>query len=82
MKHPRVPDLILMDIGLAGPLEGIETARQIRSRLSVPLVFLTAYTTDRTIERMREVRPDGYVVKPFDIEDLLAVIRKCLEKKT
>lgn len=75
------PDLIMMDIGLAGKLDGIETAALIRARYSIPLIFLTAYTTERNVERMREVNPAGYVVKPFIIEDLLAVVEKCLEAK-
>ena len=75
------PDLILMDIGLAGSIDGIETTRQIRQRYSIPLIFITAYTSERTLERMREVSPDGYIVKPFLDKDVLAVIRKTLDKR-
>lgn len=81
LKTPPAPDLILMDIGLAGSLDGIETAGQIRSGFSVPLVFLTAYSTERTVERIQEVKPDGYIVKPFVAENLLQVVRNCLEGK-
>ena len=75
------PDLILMDIGLAGSIDGIETTRQTRQRYSIPLIFITAYTSERTLERMREVSPDGYIVKPFLDKDVLAVIRKTLDKR-
>jgi CheY-like chemotaxis protein len=70
-----------MDIGLAGSIDGIETTRQIRQRYSIPLIFITAYTSERTLERMREVSPDGYIVKPFLDKDVLAVIRKTLDKR-
>ncbi|MGB7787572.1 response regulator [Methanoregula sp.] len=72
------PDLILMDIGLAGSLDGIETARQIRQRFSIPLIFVTAYTSESMLERIREVAPDGVITKPFVDTDLLAVVRNAV----
>ena len=74
------PDLILMDIGLAGSLDGIETARQIRQRFSVPVIFVTAYTSDATLERMRGVAPDGVIVKPFLDGELLSLVGKAVDK--
>ena len=79
-KSPK-PDLILMDIGLAGSLDGIETAQHIRQRFSIPIIFVTAYTSERTLERMREVAPDGVIIKPFGYEDLLALVRKALDQR-
>jgi two-component system, response regulator PdtaR len=70
------PDLILMDIGLAGTLDGIETALQIRKRFSIPLIFVTAYTSEDMLERIREVAPDGVIVKPFADEDVLTLVGK------
>jgi len=78
LERSQKPDLILMDIGLAGQLDGIETARQILQRSSVPLIFITAYTSERMLERMREVAPCGVVIKPFDDNDLLDRIRKTM----
>jgi len=75
------PDLILMDIGLAGSLDGIETARKIRQRFSVPLIFVTAYTSERMLERIREVAPDGVIIKPFSDEDLLALVKKAVGRR-
>ena len=75
------PDLILMDIGLAGTLDGIETAQRIRQRFSIPLIFVTAYTSEDMLKRMREVAPDGVVIKPFIHEDLLALIRKTIDQR-
>jgi CheY-like chemotaxis protein len=78
-----LPDLILMDIALAGKLDGIETARQIRQQFpALPLIFVTAYSPERTMERMREMAPDGVIVKPFLDSDLLAMIAKALVRQT
>ncbi len=78
LEQSPLPDLILMDIGLAGSLDGIETARQIRQRFSIPLIFVTAYTSERMLERMREVAPDGVIVKPFVESDLLNLVGKTM----
>ena len=77
-KTPE-PDLILMDVGLAGSLDGIETARQILEQYSIPLIFITAYTSERTFERMKEVAYCGIIMKPFIQEEMLALIRKVME---
>ncbi len=75
------PDLILMDIGLAGSLDGIETARQVQQRFSVPVIFVTAYTSENTLERIREIAPEGYIGKPFLDNEILALIRKVLDQR-
>jgi two-component system, response regulator PdtaR len=79
--NPPFPDLVLMDIALAGKLDGIETARQIRKQFpALPLIFVTAYSPERTVERMREFEPDGVIVKPFKDTDLLALMEKALHR--
>ena len=70
-----------MDIGLAGQIDGIETARQIRNKFSIPLIFITAYTSTQTGERMNEVAPDGVIVKPFIDSVLLAAVAKALGRQ-
>jgi DNA-binding response OmpR family regulator len=75
------PDLILMDIGLAGSLDGIETAWQVRQRFSVPVIFVSAYTSENTLERIREIAPEGYIGKPFLDNEILALIRKVLDQR-
>ncbi len=76
-KSP-LPDLILMDIGLAGSIDGIETARKIRQHWSIPLIFVTAYTSEKMLARMRDVAPDGVLIKPFVDSELLDLVRKAL----
>lgn len=80
------PDLILMDIRLAGALDGIETADVIRKMYDIPVVFLTAFSGDDVIRRVKEVNPLGYLVKPFQQKDLMttlemAFFRADLERK-
>ncbi len=65
LARERSPDIILMDIMLAGSMDGIEAAKQIRAQLAIPVIFLTAYTDEKTLERAKEVEPFGYIIKPF-----------------
>ncbi len=64
------PDVILMDIGLKGEMDGIETAEQIRSQYSIPVIYVTAYADEKTLERAKTTAPCGYVTKPFEERDL------------
>ena len=77
-KSPR-PDLILMDIGLAGSLDGIETARKIRHQYPIPIIFLTAYSGRNQIEQAKEVSSLAYLIKPVSEDDLLTAIRDALD---
>jgi DNA-binding NtrC family response regulator len=74
------PDLVLMDVRIEGPMDGIEAARRIRERLDIPVVFLTAYSDVGTIERAKIVQPYGYLVKPFEPRDLHTTIEMALCK--
>lgn len=80
------PALVLMDIGLAGPMDGVEAARQIRLQLDVPVVFLTAADDDETLGRAKATEPMGYIVKPFEPRNLhttieIALSRHAMEKR-
>jgi PAS domain S-box-containing protein len=74
------PDLILMDIRLAGRLDGIEAARRIRTTQEVAVVFLTAYGDAATLERAKEASPFGYLLKPFNERELFATLEVALHK--
>ncbi len=81
------PDLVLMDIKLEGPMDGIETAAEIRKRHDVPIVFLTAFADEATIQRATGEEPFGYIVKPFTDRELSGAIevarhRHALERAT
>src|SRR5271157_3346196 len=68
------PDLIFMDIGLEGPLDGIETAAQIRSQYNIPVIFLTAFVDEKTLDRAKGTVPAGYITKHFEENDLRIAI--------
>jgi len=72
------PDLVLMDIKLKGQMDGIEAAEQIRSQFHIPVVYLTAYADDATLQRARITHPFGYIIKPFEERDLSATIEMAL----
>ena len=74
------PDLILMDIKLAGNLDGVEAAAAIQSRLDVPVVYLTAYADDQTLQRAQVTEPFGYILKPFTSRELHSAISIALYK--
>ncbi len=72
------PDVVLMDIRLAGSLTGIETAARLRSHLDVPVIFLSAYSDAELLRQAGEVQPFGYLVKPFEERELHATIEMAL----
>jgi DNA-binding NtrC family response regulator len=72
------PDLVLMDVHLDGPMDGVEAARKIRASQSVPVVFVTAYSDDETLQRATDTTPYGYVVKPFEERELYAAVEVAL----
>lgn len=74
------PDLILMDIVLRGGGDGIATAEQIRDELHIPVLFLTAFSDDRTVRRAAAAMPYGYLTKPFQARELRAAIEIALRK--
>ena len=68
------PDLVLMDIRLKGPIDGIEAGEAIYERCRVPIVYLTAHSDQATLQRAKTRAAFGYVLKPFRIEHLLVAI--------
>lgn len=76
------PDLVLMDIVLREKMNGIDAAGHIHSHFSIPVIFLTAYTDNKTIERAKLTEPYGYIVKPFEDRELYSVIEMALYKST
>ena len=76
------PDLIIMDIMIKGPIDGIETAIQIQKQYRVPIIFLSANSEESTVARARTAGAYGYLVKPFRPEELHASIEVALVKAT
>lgn len=74
------PDLVLMDIVLQGEMDGIEATAVIQSRYNIPIVYLTAYADEKTLERAKITEPFGYILKPFEDRDLHTTIEMALHK--
>ncbi|MCP4296641.1 MAG: response regulator [Proteobacteria bacterium] len=79
MKSNEV-DLVLMDIMLAGEIDGIETAARIRSLRDVPVIYLTSYTNEQVLNRAKITSPSGYIIKPFKNRELFATIEMAFYK--
>ncbi|HSE83282.1 MAG TPA: response regulator [Thermodesulfobacteriota bacterium] len=80
------PDLILMDIVMPGERDGVEAAEEIKNRLDIPVIYLTAYTDDETLQRAKITEPFGYILKPFQKRELytqieIALYKHALEQK-
>jgi len=74
------PDLVLMDIKLEGDMDGVEAAEQIHARFDIPVVYLTAYADDDTLQRAKITEPFGYILKPFEVRELQTAIEMALYK--
>ena len=74
------PDLVLMDIVLDGKMDGIEAASIISTRFDIPVVYLTAYADEKTLERAKKTEPFGYILKPFEDKDVQSTIEMALHK--
>jgi len=76
------PNLVLMDIKLRGNMDGIATAEQIRARFDIPVIYLTAYADETTLQRAKITESFGYLLKPFEERELTATIETALYKHT
>jgi PAS domain S-box-containing protein len=77
-----IPDIVLMDIGMPGEIDGIEAAKKIRSELAIPVIFLTGYGDDELINRAKCADPFGFLIKPCSEEGLKAAIELALHRKS
>src|SRR5439155_4771207 len=80
MAEETRPDLVLMDIRIQGDIDGIETASRLNAVRAAPVVYLTAYSDDSTLERAQATRPYGYLLKPFSEREMHATIQMALER--
>ena len=64
------PDFVLMDINLSGKIDGIDAAREIKAHSDARIIFLTAFSDEKIIERAKEIHPAGFILKPFTNNDL------------
>lgn len=78
LQHVELPDLIVMDLGLAGKMDGVQTAHAIRERGPVPLLFVSGYDDDQTHARLQTFEKWAYLTKPVRPELLLQKIQQLL----
>ena len=74
------PDIVILDISLQESSDGIELAKIIKEKYSIPFIYLTSYSDDEIIEQAKQTEPYGYIVKPFDPNSLHATIQMALFK--
>jgi CheY-like chemotaxis protein len=74
IARSRAPDLILMDIRIRGPIDGIQTAGRIRRFSDVPVLYTSAYSDEDTLIRLRNTPFSRHLFKPYQVEDLQEAI--------
>ncbi len=74
------PDVVLMDIILDGEMNGIDAAREIRSRYGTRIIFVTGCEEEGIKKLAEAVRPVEFLIKPVEIEDIRLAIEKALQK--
>jgi CheY-like chemotaxis protein len=72
------PDVVLMDIALKGPMDGIQAAEVIRSQYLCPVIYVTAHSNLTTLDRAKVTEPSGWILKPVDEEELHTAIQRAL----
>jgi CheY-like chemotaxis protein len=75
------PDIVLMDIRLAGALTGVEAARQIWDQFQIPTVYITAHADAETLQQAKTTATYGYIVKPFHPKAVHAAIQVALDRR-
>jgi len=78
MTAQEEPDLVLMDIDLPGRIDGVDAARQLRTRFDIPVVYVTSYSDDVTLQRAEITEPYGYIIKPFQAREVRVTIEMAL----
>jgi DNA-binding NtrC family response regulator len=79
--HQLRPDLVLIDVQLHGPMDGVEAAQQIWTQAEIPVVFMSGYTTVETLARVWRTVPADYLSKPFFDDQLRAALERTLETR-
>ncbi|MEP0365375.1 MAG: response regulator [Cyclobacteriaceae bacterium] len=75
------PDLLLLDIELAGEMTGIDLAEIINLKYQIPFIYLTSFYDNATLEKAKLTSPAGYILKPFDENDLKVGVEMALVKQ-
>lgn len=74
LAQTHKPDIAMVDVVIDGDKDGIELASELRNQLSMPIIFVTSHADQKTVERAKKLKPNGYLVKPFNSKDLYSAI--------
>lgn len=74
------PDIVLMDIRLQGAMDGVEAAGHIRARLHIPIIYMTAYSDERTLQQAGTGRSRPFIRKPFEEKALRTTLQRALDE--
>lgn len=74
------PDLILMDVIIKGPVDGITTAQIVNQLYEIPIIFLSAYSDNHTLDRAKQTSSFGYLLKPCDERELVIAVDFGIQK--
>ena len=81
LAFEKKPDIVLMDIRLRGEMDGIAAADEIKKGLDTAIIYVTAYSDDDLLRRAKVTEPFGYILKPFDTQELRSNIEMALYKR-
>lgn len=76
----ELPNVVLMDIHIQGDIDGVEVATMLQKTHSIPVIYLTAYSEEKTLTRARATKPYGYLLKPFSDRELHIIIQVSIER--
>jgi PAS domain S-box-containing protein len=82
MAHLHLPSLVLMDVALSGPMDGIEAADHIGRALRIPVIYMAAHASTSVLERAKSTQPYGFLISPFSEENLWSAIETALHTRT
>jgi CheY-like chemotaxis protein len=74
------PDMIIMDIQLAGDMDGIEALVEIRKSLDVPVIFMTGYEDAKIMKMAMDLNPVAYLVKPIVFRNMISILDEFFNK--
>ncbi len=75
------PDLVLLDIALDANYSGLDVAKIINQKYDLPFIFITSFSDQNTLNKVKKLRPTGFIVKPFKKKDVIVNIELALYEK-
>ncbi|HDJ24125.1 MAG: hypothetical protein B5M54_05425 [Candidatus Aminicenantes bacterium 4484_214] len=76
LAEMTLPEIVVMDIGLPGEIDGLTAARLIKEKFKTEIIILTGYTREKIKSQLDAIEPLGILTKPFDDQDLVRVLKK------